>query len=46
MEERLGEGEFERAVIWGIDAVGEHLRASFPRDGRAAGELPDHPVIL
>jgi uncharacterized membrane protein len=46
MEERIREGEFQRAVIWGIEAVGEHLRASFPREGGPAGTLPDHPVIL
>ena len=46
MEERIREGEFERAVIWGIEAVGEHLRASFPRAGGPAGDLPDRPVIL
>ncbi|HET6363296.1 MAG TPA: TPM domain-containing protein [Gemmatimonadota bacterium] len=46
MEERIREGDFERAVIWGIEAVGEHLRASFPREGGPAGHLPDRPVIL
>jgi uncharacterized membrane protein len=46
LEERIREGEFQRAVIWGIEAVGEHLRASFPREGGPTGALPDHPVIL
>jgi hypothetical protein len=46
MEERIREGEFGRAVIWGIEAVGEHLRASFPREGGPTGDLPDRPVVL
>ncbi|HJR53907.1 MAG TPA: TPM domain-containing protein [Gemmatimonadota bacterium] len=46
MEERIREGDFERAVIWGIDAVGDRLRASFPRTDGPAGDLPDRPVIL
>ena len=46
MEERIHEGDFQRAVIWGIEAVGERLRASFPRTDGPAGDLPDRPVIL
>jgi hypothetical protein len=33
-------------VLRGIEAVGEHLRASFPREAGPAGNLPDRPVIL
>lgn len=46
MEERIRAGEFERAAIGGIEAVGEHLRAHFPREGGPPGSLPDRPVIL
>ncbi len=46
MEERIRDGEFERGVIWGIEAVGEHLRAHFPRPEGPVGNQPDRPVIL
>ena len=46
MEGRIRDGEFESAVIWGVEAVGEHLRASFPRGGGPSGTLPDRPVVL
>ena len=46
MEERIRDGDFESGVIWGIQAVGEHLRAHFPREGGPSGGLPDQPVIL
>lgn len=46
MEERIRGGDFEGGVIWGIQAVGEHLRAHFPYEGGRAAGLPDHPVIL
>jgi uncharacterized membrane protein len=46
MEERIRDGDFEGGVIWGIQAVGEHLRMHFPREGGPAGGLPDRPVVL
>jgi uncharacterized membrane protein len=44
MEDRIRDGEFAAAVVWGIEAVGEHLRAHFP--GRGGDALPDRPVVL
>jgi uncharacterized membrane protein len=46
MEERIRDGEFERAVIWGIHAVGDHLRTHFPAGGGSADGLSDQPVVL
>ncbi|MBC7583338.1 MAG: TPM domain-containing protein, partial [Tardiphaga sp.] len=46
MEAEFRAGHFERGVIRGIAAVTQHLATHFPRDGAAANELPDAPVIL
>jgi len=46
MEERIREGDFEDAVIWGVRAVGEQLRAHFPGDRGPSNELSDRPVVL
>jgi uncharacterized membrane protein len=46
MEERIRDGDFEGGVIQGIEAVGAHLRAHFPREGGPAAGLPDRPVVL
>jgi uncharacterized membrane protein len=46
MEDMIRRGEFEAGTVWGIHAVGEHLRQHFPGSPTAANELPDRPVIL
>lgn len=46
MEERIQDGEFERAVIWGIQAVGDHLRTHFPGGGGGSYGLSDMPVVF
>lgn len=46
MEERIRDREFERAVIWGIQAVGVHLRTHYPGGGGRPGGLSDVPVVL
>jgi uncharacterized membrane protein len=46
MEERIREGDFENAVIWGVRTVGEQLRAHFPGDRGPSNELSDRPVVL
>jgi uncharacterized membrane protein len=46
MEEMIRGGEFEGAVIWGIRAVGDHLRSYFPAGRGRSSELPDRPVVL
>jgi hypothetical protein len=45
MEEAFRRGEFENAVVHGIQAVGKHLEAHFPASGPGPNELPDEPVI-
>lgn len=44
MEAHFRNGDVERGVVEGIEAVGAHLRARYPRDGADSNELPDHPV--
>jgi uncharacterized membrane protein len=46
MEDRIRDGDFERAVVWGIRAVGDRLRAHFPGDRGPSNELSDRPVVL
>lgn len=46
METHFRAGRFEQGVVAGIEAVTTHLAAHFPRDGAAANELPDAPVVL
>lgn len=46
MEERIRRGDFENAVIWGVRAVGEQLRAHFPGERGPSNELADRPVVL
>ena len=46
MEERLRREEFESAVIWGVRAVGDQLRAHFPGEQGPSNELADRPVVL
>ncbi|MDB5048031.1 MAG: hypothetical protein JWO30_1102 [Fibrobacteres bacterium] len=46
MEAEFRQGRFESGVIQGIQAVGRHLDAHFPRSGPDVNELPDRPVLL
>ena len=46
MEERLRDGDFERAAIWGIQAVGARLRVHFPAGEGGPDGLSDRPVVL
>jgi uncharacterized membrane protein len=46
MEVEFRNGQFERGVLKGIDAVTQHLAVHFPKDGAAVNELPDAPVVL
>ncbi len=46
MEALFRAGEFERAVLKGVEEVGEALRAHFPRRPTDVNELPDRPAIL
>jgi uncharacterized membrane protein len=46
MEAEFRQGRFESGVIAGVEAVGRHLQAHFPRAGGDVNELPDAPVVL
>ena len=46
MEERLRDGDFASATIWGIQAVGARLRAHFPAGAGGPDGLSDRPVVL
>lgn len=46
MERLVRGGDFEGAVLWGIDAIGALLRRHFPPAATPGGELPDEPVIV
>lgn len=46
MEERLRDGDFGSAVIWGIRAVGARLRVHFPAGAGGPDGLSDRPVVL
>lgn len=47
METEFRAGRFESGVIAGIQAVGRHLAAHYPkRGGTGEDELPDQPVVL
>ena len=46
MEGALREGQFETAVVQGIEAIGVLLATHFPRHTPGANELPDAPVVL
>ena len=46
MENALREGNFEQAVLGGIDRVSSLLAAHYPRGHRDRNELPDSPVVL
>ncbi|MEK6662524.1 MAG: TPM domain-containing protein [Pseudomonadota bacterium] len=46
MEAALHAGQFETAVVRGIEAIGALLAAHYPRHEPGANELPDMPVVL
>lgn len=46
MEAHFRSGDIERGIVEGIEAVGTHLRAHYPRNGPDANELPDRPVVV
>lgn len=46
MEERLRRGEFQDAVVRGVDAVSRVLQQQFPRLTGDANELPDRPAVV
>jgi len=46
MEQAFRRGEYEQGVLTGIEAVGRHLVAHFPRGDAQPNELPDAPVVM
>jgi uncharacterized membrane protein len=46
MEAEFRVGQFERAVIKGIEAVSRELATHFPPHGPHRNELPDKPVVM
>jgi uncharacterized membrane protein len=46
MEVEFKRGNFETAVIEGIEAVTRHLAKHFPKHGTGRNELPDAPVVI
>jgi uncharacterized membrane protein len=46
MEAEFRVGQFERAVIKGIEAVSRELAIHFPPQGPHRNELPDKPVVM
>ncbi len=46
MESALRDGEFERAVLIGIDRVSQILETHYPGASGRANELSDRPVVL
>src|SRR5262245_51510970 len=46
MEAEFRVGQFERAVIKGIEAVSRELATYFPPHGPHRNELPDTPVVM
>jgi uncharacterized membrane protein len=46
MEAEFRVGQFERAVIKGIEAVSRELATHFPPRGPHLNELPDKPVVM
>lgn len=47
MEAEFRAGRFESGVLAGIQAVGKHLAARYPKRGETGtDELPDQPVVL
>jgi len=46
MEGSVRAGQFQQAVLAGVEAIGEHLRRHYPAAGGGANELPDRPTVL
>jgi uncharacterized membrane protein len=46
MEAALRRGEFEHAIVAGIEATSHLLARHFPPRSRDRNELPDRPVVL
>jgi uncharacterized membrane protein YgcG len=46
MEAAFRKGDFDKGVIAGIQAVGEHLARHFPARHEKPNEMPDSPVLL
>ena len=46
METAFKQGNYERGVVSGIQAVARHLTKHFPASGAGQNELPDKPVVL
>jgi len=46
MERHFRDGNIERGVLEGIEAVGARLRAHYPRRGPDVNELPDRPAVI
>jgi len=46
IEQAFRNGDFERGVVRGIRAVGEHLQRHYPSSGTQPDELPARPVLL
>ena len=46
MEVEFKKGNFEAAVIEGIEAVTRHLAKHFPQHGLGRNELPDAPLVI
>ena len=46
MEVEFKKGNFEAAVIEGIEAVTRHLAKHFPQHGPGRNELPDAPLVI
>ena len=46
METAFKQGDYERGVVSGIQAVAQHLKKHFPVSGDDRNELPDKPVVM
>ena len=46
MEAKLRAGQYESAVVSGVQSVSQHLARHFPSTRPASRELPDSPVVL
>ena len=46
MEAAFRAGRFEAGVLYGVQAVGEHLTRHFPARSDKPNEMPDSPVLL
>jgi uncharacterized membrane protein len=46
MESEFRKGNFQAAVLSGIEAVTRHLAKHFPKHGAGRNELPDAPVVM